>query len=81
MDWSRDGLETRVPRFVPFGMLREVDVPGGPVVYVVYRASMLPPHFLEGSVGGHFKGRDPSLSQEELALAADQFERDIPGGP
>jgi transcriptional regulator with XRE-family HTH domain len=42
-------------------------VPASPGVYVVIRRSTVPPEFLDRSVGGHFKGEDPTVPVERLA--------------
>lgn len=41
-------------------------VPTLPGIYVVIRLSSEDPTFLETSVGGHFKGQDPTVSTERL---------------
>jgi hypothetical protein len=52
--------------FVPFTDLPRWSVPAGPGVYVVLRTADDLPTFLEHSVGGHFKGKDPSVSAAKL---------------
>jgi transcriptional regulator with XRE-family HTH domain len=42
-------------------------VPALPGIYVVIRLSSEDPDFLEASVGGHFKGRNPTVSTERLS--------------
>ncbi len=42
------------------------DAPAFPGVYVILRESAEPPLFLDRSVGGHFKGKDPSVPVDEL---------------
>ena len=41
-------------------------IPSEKGVYVVYRNIADRPNFLEKSIGGHFKGRDPTLPINEL---------------
>ena len=41
-------------------------IPKSKGVYVVYRESKLEPRFLKKSVGGHFKGYEPTISVDEL---------------
>ena len=67
---SRQSLKVRGFRgFVPFSRLTVSDVPGVAGVYVIVRTSAAPPTFLSGSPAGHFKGREPSVSIEELTDA------------
>ena len=42
------------------------DVPAEQGVYLVLRPERTSPTFLAQSVGGHFKGKDPTVSEEEL---------------
>lgn len=51
---------------VPFAALPAADVPNEPGVYAVVRPSNEPPTFLDRSLAGHFKGRDPGVPVDEL---------------
>jgi hypothetical protein len=58
--------------FVTVALLRELaclqvlEMPG---VYLVVRPQLQPPGFLEHNPGGHFKGREPTVSIRELQQA------------
>jgi hypothetical protein len=66
----REELEHRgFSGFVPFRELPSSNVPPDPGVYVVVRSKASTPKFLAASRGRHFKGRDPSVSAEELSAA------------
>ncbi len=41
-------------------------VPSSPGVYAVLRENTEPPRFLDRSVGGHFKGKDPTVAVAQL---------------
>lgn len=41
-------------------------IPNEMGVYVIVRESTVPPVFLERSIGGYFKGKDPTLPVDEL---------------
>ncbi len=64
--------EIREAGFAGFGTVRDLrlsrcrEVPSVPGVYLVVRNSCEPPGFRAISPGGHFKGRDPTVSQAEL---------------
>jgi hypothetical protein len=45
---------------------RCAEVPKSPGVYLVLRDPARPPSFLETSSGGHFKDKNPTVSQAEL---------------
>jgi hypothetical protein len=56
--------------FLSVARLREslcVEVPVARGVYVVVRDTLLPPKFLEHSVGGRFRQMDPTISVEALS--------------
>lgn len=62
MKWDRSALESEGFRgFVRFSALPNVGVPVAAGVYLVYRDSDEPPHFLDASPGGRFKGKDPTV--------------------
>lgn len=52
--------------WVRFADLPDSDVPREPGVYVVVRDADDPPRFLNDSPPGHFKGRNPTVSVDEL---------------
>ncbi|MFE6761956.1 hypothetical protein [Streptomyces sp. NPDC057689] len=55
--------------FLPFQELVGASVPTGQGIYVVLRTDTSPPSFLLASPAGRFKGRDPSVTAEELGSA------------
>lgn len=64
-DLRRRGFEGFVGvRSLPPGA---AGVPRSAGVYAVVRRSTAPPSFLETSVGGHYKGKDPAVPVEQLA--------------
>lgn len=70
MDWSREGLaDAGFEGFIPFAILPEATVPSGPGVYVVLLPDDITPNFREASQAGRFKGKDPSVTQPQLAAA------------
>jgi hypothetical protein len=55
--------------FLSFDELRDTNldgVPGVPGVYVVVRENERRPRFLDVSIGGHFKGEDPTVESDVL---------------
>lgn len=52
-----------------FDALMPADMPRGAGVYLVARPEPFEPSFLESSSAGWFKGRNPSVSQSDLAAA------------
>jgi hypothetical protein len=70
---SREQLEHQgFNGFVAVSSLRERScrqVPEVGGVYLVVRPQPRPPEFLGRSSGGHFKGRDPTVSIQDLQLA------------
>lgn len=73
MDFSRQGLETS--GFTGFVRVADLKMPGGcnvipkqMGVYVVVCEIAEKPAFFEKSIGGYFKGNDPTLPVEELEL-------------
>jgi hypothetical protein len=68
--WTREGLE--VAGFEGFQRLDGLSpdhVPQVEGVYVILRPSREQPKFLPNSLAGHFKGRDPSASTDQLERA------------
>ena len=62
IDWSRAGLESiAFEGWAPFARLPSLRVPSSAGAYVIVREAQSEPEFLPASVGGHFKGRDPSV--------------------
>jgi hypothetical protein len=66
--WSADALrEGGFAGFVPVAALHPGDVPAAPGVYAVLRVAEAAPMYLDASVGGRFKGKDPSVVGDVLA--------------
>lgn len=66
--FSSEGLLAR--GFAGFTVLRNLDTRRAPAqggVYTVLRRSTEPPSFLTVSLGGRFKGKDPTVSSRELS--------------
>lgn len=67
-NWTRAALEAEgFVGWVPFASLPGAAVAAEPGMYVVWRDGSAEPAFLPQSVGGHFKGRDPSVDAVRLA--------------
>jgi len=67
MRLTREGLGSAgFGGFVPLTTLDPSTVPVEPGVYVVVRSSSDPPAFSDVGAAGHFKGRDPTVSQDLL---------------
>jgi hypothetical protein len=70
MEWTRDGLvATGFCGFVVFADLPSSDVPREPGVYAVLRPDVAPPCFLEQSLAGRLKSKDPSVDRLLLDAA------------
>ena len=71
--WYESFDELHRAGFIGFQSIAELratclgDVPWERGVYVVFRESEEPPRFLATSRGGHFKGKDPTVSTELLS--------------
>jgi hypothetical protein len=67
MHLSREGLQTAgFEGFVPLSTVDAALIPRSPGVYVVLRAEQSRPVFLERSVAGRFKGKDPTVAVSTL---------------
>ena len=70
MQWDRSGLASLgFEGFVRWADLTRGDLPAEGGVYVVLREAPATPKFLARSVGGHFKGKDPTVLPATLAAA------------
>lgn len=66
--WTIDGLKAvGFVGFVRFADLPQAGVPRTAGVYVVVRPSGTPPTFLDQSIAGRFKGKDPTVALEKLS--------------
>lgn len=69
-EWTVQGLrDAGLTGFVPFARLPDAHVPTDPGVYVVVWDSSEPAVFLESSVAGWFKGKNPSVDLNGLTDA------------
>src|SRR4051812_4342723 len=66
--FTRTALETEgFVGWAPFQAMKAKDkVPNSGGVYVVIRGQTEPPEFLQASVGGWFKGKDPTVTPDAL---------------
>lgn len=70
MEWTREGLEVAgFEGFQRLAGLSPVRVPQVGGVYIILRPSRDQPEFMLTSVAGHFKGRDPTVSIDQLERA------------
>lgn len=70
MDWTREGLSALgFEGFVRFADVPIEAVPRGPDVYIVLRARVEIPVFLDTSPAGWFKAKDPTAALELLKRA------------
>lgn len=63
-------LLTSFVGFVPFRRLTAIKPPDDPGVYVIVRKDPHAPSFRERSIGGHFKGKDPTV---EVSVLEDKW--------
>ena len=70
MKWTQDALiDAGFAGFVRFSELPTAQVPTDPGVYVVIRTAEADPEFLQTSLAGWFKGKDPSVPVSMLEAA------------
>lgn len=73
IDFTISGLQQYgFTGFVRIGQLKAEGygiIPKHPGLYVVIRDANAPPQFLSNSIGGHFKGRDPSVPEIMLQMS------------
>jgi hypothetical protein len=70
VEWTREGLEAAgFQGFKHFLELGQAAVPVQGGVYVVFRPSQDRPEFEPNSLAGRFKGKDPTVSTDQLEHA------------
>src|SRR5215207_8631734 len=70
VEWTRERLQVAgFEGFQRLAGLSPARVPQVEGVYIILRPSREQPEFLSNSVAGHFKGRDPSASTDQLRRA------------
>lgn len=68
MKISEDALKNKgFIGFVAFQQLDLNEIPQAPGIYVVLKPEGFEPIYMAKSVGGHFKKKDPTVTQAELA--------------